>query len=99
MPEELEEHNLLIQHLENIADANRLPSNVVESYELTNTITNHAGLPNAHHPQEHTHATHGGINFTGTISANGQLGLTGARTIDGHTLTFKNGILVGYQAP
>uniref|UniRef100_A0A6M3J6Y2 Uncharacterized protein n=1 Tax=viral metagenome TaxID=1070528 RepID=A0A6M3J6Y2_9ZZZZ len=27
------------------------------------------------------------------------VGLTGTRTIDGHTLTFKNGLLVGYQAP
>jgi len=26
-------------------------------------------------------------------------GLTGTRTIDGHTLTFTNGILTGYQAP
>jgi len=99
MPEELEEHNLLIQHLANIAAAGRLPNNVVESRELTSTITDHAGLPNAHHPQGHAHATHGDINFTGTISADGQVGLTGTRTIDGHALTFKNGILVGYQAP
>jgi len=26
-------------------------------------------------------------------------GLTGTRTIQGHTLTFTNGILTGYQAP
>lgn len=26
-------------------------------------------------------------------------GLTGTRTIDGHTLTFTNGLLTGYQAP
>jgi len=41
----------------------------------------------------------GDINFTGTISVDGEAGLTGTRTIDGHTLTFKNGILVGYSAP
>jgi len=27
------------------------------------------------------------------------IGLTGTRTIGGHTLTFTNGILTGYQAP
>jgi len=48
---------------------------------------------------DHTHPTLGDINFTGTISAGGEAGITGARTIDGHTLTFKNGILVGYEAP
>jgi len=26
-------------------------------------------------------------------------GLTGTRTIDGHTLTFTNGVLTGYEAP
>jgi len=26
-------------------------------------------------------------------------GISGTRTIDGHTLTFTNGILTGYQAP
>ena len=57
----------------------------------------HATLPDAHHPETHTHPTHGDINFTGTISADGEAGLTGSRTIDGHTLTFKNGILVGYS--
>ena len=48
---------------------------------------------------DHSHPTHGDINFTGTISVDGQEGLTGSRTIEGHTLTFKNGILVGYEAP
>ncbi len=31
--------------------------------------------------------------------ANSFSGLTGTRTIGGHTLTFTNGILTGYQAP
>lgn len=99
MPEELEEHNLLIQHLENIAQASRLPSNVIETNELAAAVAEHASLPDAHHLQTHSHPTLGDINFTGTISADGQAGLTGSRTIDGHTLTFKNGILVGYTAP
>ena len=47
----------------------------------------------------HTHPTHGDINFTGTISVDDYVGISGTRTIDGHTLTFKNGILTGYQAP
>ena len=47
----------------------------------------------------HSHPTHGDINFTGAVSVDSEAGITGARTIDGHTLTFKNGILVGYEAP
>jgi len=47
----------------------------------------------------HGHPTLGDINFTGTISADGEAGVTGSRVIDGHRLTFKNGILVGYEAP
>uniref|UniRef100_A0A6M3L1M5 Uncharacterized protein n=1 Tax=viral metagenome TaxID=1070528 RepID=A0A6M3L1M5_9ZZZZ len=47
----------------------------------------------------HSHPTHGDINFTGTVSADGDEGLTGTRTIDGHVLTFKKGLLTGYQAP
>lgn len=41
----------------------------------------------------------GRVNFTGTISAGGDEGLTGQRTIAGYTLTFKKGLLVGFQAP
>jgi len=41
----------------------------------------------------------GDVNFTGTISVDGEEGLTGERTIDGHVLTFTKGILTGYQAP
>ena len=46
----------------------------------------------------HSHPTHGNINFTGSISADGDAGLTGQRTIARYTLTFKKGLLVGFQA-
>jgi len=41
----------------------------------------------------------GNINFIGTVSADGSQGLTGQRTIQGYTLTFKKGLLTGFQAP
>ena len=47
----------------------------------------------------HSHSTHGDINFIGTLSADGDAGLTGQRTIAGYVLTFKKGLLVGFQAP
>jgi len=46
---------------------------------------------------DHVHPTLGDTNFTGTISADGEAGLTGAKVLDGKRLTFKNGILVGYE--
>ncbi len=45
----------------------------------------------------HEHATHGNINFTGTISAGGEAGLSGTKVLDGKQLTFTNGILTGYE--
>jgi len=45
----------------------------------------------------HSHATHGDINFTGTVSADGNQGLTGQRTVGGYKLTFKKGLLVGFE--
>lgn len=48
---------------------------------------------------DHSHPEHGDINFTGTVSADGDAGLTGQRTLAGYTLTFKKGLLVGFQAP
>mgnify|MGYP001565343791 CR=1 FL=1 len=48
---------------------------------------------------DHSHPTHGDINFTGTVSADGDEGLTGQKTIAGYTFTFKKGLLVGFQAP
>uniref|UniRef100_A0A6M3L136 Uncharacterized protein n=1 Tax=viral metagenome TaxID=1070528 RepID=A0A6M3L136_9ZZZZ len=47
----------------------------------------------------HSHTELGDINFTGTISVDGDEGLTGERTVGGYTLTFKKGLLVGFQAP
>lgn len=47
----------------------------------------------------HTHDTHGDINFIGIVSADGDIGLTGQKTIAGYTFTFKKGLLTGFQAP
>ena len=45
----------------------------------------------------HSHPTHGDINFTGTVSADGDTGLTGQRTVGGYKFTFKKGLLVGFE--
>ena len=37
------------------------------------------------------------IVLSGSITTDGVVGLTGTRTIDGKNLTFKNGLLVGYE--
>jgi len=47
---------------------------------------------------DHSHPAHGDIDFTGTVSAGGDAGLTGERTVGGYKLTFKKGLLVGFQA-
>ncbi len=46
---------------------------------------------------DHSHPTLGDINFTGTVSAGGNQGLTGTRTVAGHKLTFTKGILTGFE--
>ena len=44
----------------------------------------------------HSHPTHGNINFTGTVSADGSVGLTGQKTLGGYVFTFKKGLLTGF---
>lgn len=46
---------------------------------------------------DHSHSELGDINFTGEISVGGDSGITGSRTIQGHTITFKKGILTGFS--
>ena len=50
-------------------------------------------------PLAHTHTELENLNITGVLSAAGDAGLTGSRTIQGYTLTFKKGLLVGFEAP
>ena len=45
----------------------------------------------------HLHPTLGDVNFTGTISVDGEAGLTGNKVLDGKRLTFTNGILTDYE--
>lgn len=76
-----------------------VPSEVALGTEVAAVMAAHEALPNVHHAEAHSHATHGDINFTGTVSADGEAGLTGQKTIAGYTFTFKKGLLVGFQAP
>jgi len=46
---------------------------------------------------EHSHPTHGDINFTGVVAADGSVGLTGERTVGGYKFTFKKGLLTGFE--
>ncbi len=47
---------------------------------------------------DHNHTSLGAINFTGTISSGGTAGITGSKTIGGFKITFKNGLLTGFEA-
>ena len=91
------EHNLLIAHLANIAAASQLPESVVETPELENTMSQHESLPDVHHAEAHTHPTLGDINFTGSVSVGGEAGITGSKTVGGFKITFKKGLLTGFE--
>ncbi len=40
----------------------------------------------------------GNINFTGSIEVDGEDGITGSKTLGGHQITFRKGILTGFVA-
>uniref|UniRef100_A0A6H1ZJ93 Uncharacterized protein n=1 Tax=viral metagenome TaxID=1070528 RepID=A0A6H1ZJ93_9ZZZZ len=70
------------------------------SWEITNnpiTATELASALAGKSDTDHSHPTHGDINFTGTVSADGDAGLTGERTIGGYKITFKKGLLTGFE--
>lgn len=46
----------------------------------------------------HTHPTHGDINFTGVVQADGSAGITGSKTLGGFRITFKKGLLTGFDS-
>lgn len=48
-------------------------------------------------PADHSHSSLGDINLTGTISSGGTPGITGSKTLGGYIITFKNGLLTGFQ--
>uniref|UniRef100_A0A6M3JVB5 Uncharacterized protein n=1 Tax=viral metagenome TaxID=1070528 RepID=A0A6M3JVB5_9ZZZZ len=45
----------------------------------------------------HIHTDLENINLTGTVSANGNQGLSGSRVVSGKRLTFTNGLLTGFE--
>lgn len=54
-------------------------------------------LVNVYAAVAHTHTTFGDISFTGSISVDGSAGITGSKTLGGYTITFKKGILTGFN--
>ncbi len=76
-----------------------IPDGSIEYYQSSNTGWVKILTIPAPASANHSHPTHGNINFTGTIQADGDTGLSGTKTIAGYTFTFKKGLLVGFQAP
>ncbi len=74
-----------------------LPDGGKEWYEIQNGAWAKVKTEPAPALADHIHAALGDINFTGTVSVNGDAGITGSRLILGvGTLTFKKGILTGF---
>lgn len=87
-------HDALLADLKDIGIED--PDTVVHATELGDALS---ALTAIYATIAHSHTELGSINFTGPVSADGETGLTGTRTVAGYTLTFKKGLLVGFQAP
>lgn len=46
---------------------------------------------------DHTHDTLNNLNITGMFGIGGDRGVTGSKTFGGYTLTFKEGVLTGFE--
>ena len=64
---------------------------------VNTSIATHTALPNAHHPQTHSHPTHGNINFTGTVSADGHAGITGEYEGTFKKIKVQDGIVIEFE--
>ena len=84
--------NPVTKKFEHFEDGAWVETPITFDAELADALATRADI-------DHSHPTHGDINFTGIVSADEEAGLTGTRTISGYTLTFKKGLLVGFQAP
>jgi hypothetical protein len=68
-----------------------------EWYELVDNswvLTKTEAAPAA---ADHTHATHGNINFTGTVSADGQAGITGEYEGTFKKIKVQDGLVVDFE--
>lgn len=68
-------------------------------FELNATMTEWVEVADEDKAEaDHTHTEFENLNIIGTLSADGDEGLTGQRTFGGYTLTFKKGLLVGFSS-